>query len=66
MTGAGALLTCNSSCWTAWVADSACTSTVIGFCESVVVTDSTVSSEGLRLLDFDRVVGVERFFDDIT
>ena len=45
------------------VADRACTSTVIRFCESAVVTDSAVSSEALRLLDFDPVVGVERFFD---
>ena len=72
VTGAGALLTCPSGCWTAWVtakdivADRPCTSTVIRFCESAVVTDSAVSSEALRLLDFDRVVGVERFFDGIT
>jgi len=38
-------------------------------CGGVVVTDSavaSVSSEGLGLLDFDRVVGAERFLGGIT
>ena len=71
----GVLLTFPSACWTAWltardiVADRACTSTVIRFCGGVVVTDSavsSVSSEALGLLDFDRVVGAERFLGGIT
>ena len=74
-TGVGALLTCPSACWTAWVtardivADRACTSTVIRFCGGVVVTDSAVSSmrsKALGLLDFERVVGAERFLGGIT
>ena len=46
-------------------ADRACTSTVIRFCGGVAVTDSavsSVSSEALGILDFDQVVGAERFF----
>ena len=74
-TGVGVLLTFPSACWTAWltardiVADRACTSTVIRFIGGVVVTDSavsSVSSEALGLLDFDRVVGAERFLGGIT
>jgi len=51
------------------VSDRACTSTVIRFCGGVVVTDSavsSVSSEALGLLDFERVVGAERFLGGIT
>ena len=74
-TGVSALFTCPSACWTAWVtareivADRACTSTVIRFGGGVVVTDSavsSVSSEALSLLDFDRVVSAERFLGGIT
>lgn len=75
--GVGVLLTCLNACWTAWVtardtiADSDCTSTVIRFCGGVVVNDqdsavSSVSSEALGLLDFDREVGAERFLGGIT
>ena len=51
------------------VADRACTSTVIRFCGGGVVMDSavsSVSSEVHGLLDFDRVVGAERFLGGIT
>ena len=51
------------------VADRACMSTVIKFGGGVVETASAVtfiSSEALGLLDFDQVLGVERFLDGIT
>ena len=75
VSGGGALLTCPSACWTSWVtardivADRACMSTIIRFCGGGVVMDSavsSVSSEALGLLDFDRVKGAERFLGGIT
>ena len=51
------------------VADRACMSTIIKFCGGVVETASAVtsiSSKALGLLDFDRVLGVERFLGGIT
>jgi len=51
------------------VADRACTSTVIKFGGCGVVTYSavySVSSEALGRLDFDRVMGAERFLGGIA
>lgn len=50
------------------IADRACTSNIIRFGGGVVVTDSAVyslSSEAHGLLDFERVVGAERFLGGI-
>lgn len=51
------------------VADRACTSTVIRVCGCGVVMDlavSSVSSEALGLLDFDRVVAAKCFLGGVT
>ena len=49
--------------------DRACMSNIIRFCGGVVVTDSAaspLSSQGIGPLNFDPVVGAERFLGGIT
>ena len=50
------------------VPERGCMSNIIRFCGAVVVADaaaSPLSSEGMGLLNFDRVVGAERFLGGI-